>query len=259
MHAKTKIAIIGKKSSSSYAVCNYLNSRFSGCAFVFERPETRYAFVRRRAKKLGLLRVAGQVAFQLATVPVLSLASRARLHQIHSEHELSTLPVGGFEIPSVNSADAIALVNRLQPAVIVLAGTRIVGQAFLENVKCPVLNIHAGITPQYRGVHGGYWALVERRTRLCGVTVHQVDAGIDTGEVLKQSLIQPSARDNFATYPWIQLGVGLKLLAEVLPDLLAGRMPCTMPGSDRPIGESRLRTHPTVWEYFWHRTLHGVK
>jgi folate-dependent phosphoribosylglycinamide formyltransferase PurN len=143
--------------------------------------------------------------------------------------------------------------------VIVLAGTRIVGREFLENVKCPVVNIHAGITPHYRGVHGGYWALVERRTGLCGVTVHQVDAGIDTGSVLKQAVIRPSRRDNFATYPWIQLGVGLKLLAELLPDLLAGRMPCSMPSCDRPVGESRLRTHPTVWEYFWHRTLHGVK
>jgi folate-dependent phosphoribosylglycinamide formyltransferase PurN len=250
MHGKTEVAIIGKKSLSSYAVCNYLNSRFGGCAFVFEEPETRYAFVKRRAQKLGPLRVAGQIAFQLATVPLLSVASRARLRQIHSEHELSTRPVVGFEISSVNSAGAIALMNRLQPAVIVLAGARILGREFLKRVKCPIVNIHAGITPQYRGVHGGYWALVEGRTRSCGVTVHQVDAGIDTGSVLKQAVIHPSRRDNFATYPWIQLGVGLKLLAELLPDLLAGRVPC---------GERRLRTHPTVWEYFWHRTLHGVK
>ena len=41
--------------------------------------------------------------------------------------------------------------------------------------------MHAGITPQYRGVHGGYWAVVNNDPEHCGVTIHFVDKGIDTG------------------------------------------------------------------------------
>ena len=66
----------------------------------------------------------------------------------------------------------------------------------------------AGITPLYRGVHGAYWALAEGRRDLCGVTVHRVDAGIDTGEVLAQVLIDPTPQDNFVTYPWLQVAEG---------------------------------------------------
>lgn len=255
MRADPKIVVMGTESESSYAVCNYLNSRFKGCVFVSEQPETRSVFVRRRIKKLGILRVAGQIAFQSLAVPLLKLASGQRLREIRTEFELDAVPVAGFEIPSVHSPDAIALLDRLQPTIIVLAGTRILGAEFLEHVRCPIVNIHAGITPQYRGVHGGYWALVEKRPELCGVTVHLVDAGIDTGRVLKQAVIHPSARDNFATYPWIQMGVGLKLLAELLPDLMAGRVSCAEPSAE----ESRLRTHPTIWEYCRHRVFGGVK
>ena len=51
----------------------------------------------------------------------------------------------------------------------------------LEAVPAVFLNTLAGITPSYRGVHGAYWALVQRQPDACGVTVHLVDAGIDTG------------------------------------------------------------------------------
>jgi folate-dependent phosphoribosylglycinamide formyltransferase PurN len=38
-------------------------------------------------------------------------------------------------------------------------------------------------------VHGGYWALAENNPQLVGTTVHFVDTGIDTGEVIEQSFL----------------------------------------------------------------------
>jgi folate-dependent phosphoribosylglycinamide formyltransferase PurN len=247
--------VVGRKAGSSHAVFNYLNSRLQGCTFVFEPHESRSAFIKRRIKRLGVFRVASQIAFQSVVVPLLTLSSRARLRQVQREFELDTRSVDGHEVTSINAEDAVNLIERLRPAIIVVAGTRIIGKRFLERVRCPIVNIHAGITPVYRGVHGGYWALVDQRPELCGVTVHLVDAGIDTGGVLKQALIQPSRADNFVTYPWIQLGVGLRLLVQLLPDLVAGRALTVKPLAE----DSHLRTHPTICEYCRHRALHGVK
>jgi methionyl-tRNA formyltransferase len=44
--------------------------------------------------------------------------------------------------------------------------------------------VHAGITPRYRGTHGGYWVLLNNDPGHCGVTIHLVDPGIDTGSIV---------------------------------------------------------------------------
>ena len=64
----------------------------------------------------------------------------------------------------------------------------------LGSLGCPVVNVHAGITPRYRGVHGGYWALAERHPEWVGTTVHLVDPGIDTGAILAQATFDVSRR-----------------------------------------------------------------
>ena len=49
----------------------------------------------------------------------------------------------------------------------VVNGTRILSRRMLESIDAVFLNMHVGITPKYRGVHGGYWALAngDRRMR----------------------------------------------------------------------------------------------
>ena len=64
-----------------------------------------------------------------------------------------------IEIGSVNSQACLEAIRRLDPKVVLLAGCRIMKPEILRSITCPVLNYHAGITPQYRGMNGGYWAL----------------------------------------------------------------------------------------------------
>jgi methionyl-tRNA formyltransferase len=117
------------------------------------------------------------------------------------------------------------------------------------------LNMHAGITPMYRGSHGGYWALVEGDRDSCGVTVHQVDTGVDTGPILGQARIMPNHGDNFVTYALLQQATGLPLLKKAIQDACED---CLVPLAPPP-GTSRLFTHPTLSEYIYHRLRSGVK
>jgi methionyl-tRNA formyltransferase len=41
-----------------------------------------------------------------------------------------------------------------------------------SSINSKFVNIHVGITPKYRGVHGTYWALVNNDVENSGVTVH---------------------------------------------------------------------------------------
>ena len=51
------------------------------------------------------------------------------------------------------------------------------------------LNVHSSLLPKYRGVHPVSWALIngEKET---GVSVHYIDSGIDTGNILQQEICQ---------------------------------------------------------------------
>jgi folate-dependent phosphoribosylglycinamide formyltransferase PurN len=76
------------------------------------------------------------------------------------------------------------------------------------------------------------------------VTVHVVDPGVDTGGVVAQARIQPTARDTFATYPQLQLVAGVPLLVEAVRAAIEGRL--------EPVaadGRSRQWYHPTAWRY----------
>jgi len=47
-------------------------------------------------------------------------------------------------------------------------------------------NLHSGILPRYRGVHPQLWAMSQGQTQ-CGSTLHHVDTGIDTGNIIEMA------------------------------------------------------------------------
>jgi phosphoribosylglycinamide formyltransferase-1 len=68
---------------------------------------------------------------------------------------------------------------------IFLAGfMRILPQKFVQEWKERIFNIHPSLLPKYPGLHSIERAHQERQS--AGVTIHLVDEGIDTGNVLMQ-------------------------------------------------------------------------
>ncbi len=248
-----RILLLTGPGPSTWIVANALAREHADLTVVIEERESRAVFLRRRVRKLGLLSVAGQVLFQawgkigarLAAARVREIMAGAGLDDrpmqpgIRSEH---TQPVANANDPSV-----AFLIATAEPDVVVVNGTRILSRALLDAIGAigaPVLNIHAGITPAYRGVHGGYWARARGDMARCGVTVHLVDAGVDTGAVVAQAAIAPGPKDNFFSYPMLQLAAAMPLLLEAVRDACDGRL------EPHPVGgESRQYYHPTLWGY----------
>jgi methionyl-tRNA formyltransferase len=63
--------------------------------------------------------------------------------------------------------------------------TQLFGDELLGAVRGACLNVHPSLLPRHRGVAPLVWAIVEGDERT-GVTIHHVDAGIDTGRVVWQ-------------------------------------------------------------------------
>ena len=255
-----KLVLLAQRGAHAAMIHNYLSPRFPIAAVVLEDRVSGWELVKRRIKRLGFWRTMGQVLFRVGIAPLLAFAARARTAELMREHGLTTSPIPQAkltDVASVNSPECVAALARLQPDIVIVAGTRILSESTLASAPLAAfVNIHAGITPLYRGVHGGYWALAERDAEHCGVTVHLVDKGIDTGGILAQARIAPADKDNFATYGLLQAAVGLALLRdEVLPRLISGDR-STQPA---PAGASKLWSHPTAWEYLRKRWASGVK
>lgn len=247
------VLVLAQAKPSSNIVINALAAKFGPPTVVFEAPESRALFLKRRLKRLGLAKVADQLAF-VAYSKVAGRLSRGRIDEIMRAHGLDERPrANAVHVPSANDPATIELISRIAPDVVVVNGTRILSKALLNAVPAPFINMHAGITPAYRGVHGGYWALAKGDRENCGVTVHLVDPGIDTGGVLHQARIEPTRRDNFFTYPYLQLAAGLPLLVKAVDEALRGSL---APRAGE--GPSGLWSHPGALSYLGAWLTRGV-
>lgn len=234
-----------------------LKNDFNISRIVIEEPVSKKQLIKRRIKRLGLLTVTGQLIFQAGLVPLLRMVSKNKIRKLIRSTGLNISPMPGekiVHISSVNGNDFKTFLKELQTDLIIVNGTRVISADTLKLIKSPVINVHVGITPLYRGVHGAYWALVNNDRDNCGVTIHAIDSGIDTGGIIKQATITPGASDNFITYPYLQFHKAITLVKEVIPGCLRN----TQNFLSAPPGKSRLWYHPTIWQYLKYR-LKGIK
>lgn len=91
-------------------------------------------------------------------------------------------------------------------------------------LQCPArgaFNVHLGLLPQYRGANVLNWALLngERET---GVTIHCMDEGVDTGDIVAQSRVPVEPSDTALTLREKLLARAGSLLRETIPRIREG-------------------------------------
>lgn len=242
---------------STNVVFHALNQEFGITHVIIEGRENKGVFLKRRLKKLGLVTVMGQILFRVLIQGWLEKRSTKRVREILTEHQLNDAPIPPgliSHVPSVNHEEVTRLLHEWKPDLVVVSGTRIIADRILQSAPCKFINTHAGITPKYRGVHGTYWALASNDAANSGVTVHFVDAGIDTGNIIYQGVVEPTAKDNFATYQTLQLAAGVGILKRAVRDFCDGTIQARAKE-----GESRLWYHPTLGQYLFNWVFRGIR
>lgn len=185
----------------------------------------------------------------LSAYTKLALKRRALLCQEYRE----VLAAGSFtagvpihRVESINDSSVVEVLQQTNPELVVVLGTSILTEPVLAAAPCFV-NLHAGITPMYRGAHGQFWAVLNRDFENIGTTLHFVDKGIDTGTVLKQGRFGfDPATDNLLTLLAKSSVTGAKLLLDWIHENCADfRASPTM----TPPGPSRLYFSPGLSDY----------
>ena len=145
--------------------------------------------------------------------------------------ELSPTPVAAraaelglrVEKPDTLRDGAIApLLAEVKPDVIVVAAYgKILPEYVLSAAKYGCVNVHGSLLPAYRGAAPMQRAVMDGVQKI-GVTVMQMDAGLDTGDMLlKRAVALPPDAD----FEWVHdtlADLGAKALLEALDGLAAG-------------------------------------
>jgi folate-dependent phosphoribosylglycinamide formyltransferase PurN len=250
------IVILGGETPWTWALANALRQRFGDVPTILEDKVPLRIFLRRRIRRLGLFVVIGQIGLGVLARLLRPFVLR-RECAILAREGLDPTPLNSevIRVSSANDPRTTDVLNELRPKVIIVSQTRILSPHVLECVPATFINIHTGMTPRYRGMHGAYWALLRDDAEHCGVTVHLVDAGIDTGPIIAQARIATSRTDSYFTYHWAQLAAALPLVVRAIDDALLDRL------SAAPAAEavkSELFYHPTLWGYLWGGLRRGV-
>ena len=116
----------------------------------------------------------------------------------------NNLPV--IQPPKVKSPEVVAQLAALKPdLIVVVAFGQILSQEILDIPKFGCINVHASLLPKLRGAAPIEWSII-RGEKVTGVTTMQMNAGLDTGDILLTSevkisdeMILPELREKLMT------------------------------------------------------------
>jgi methionyl-tRNA formyltransferase len=98
-----------------------------------------------------------------------------------------------------------------------------------------IINCHAGKLPFYRGRNILNWALINDEKEF-GITVHYVDEGIDTGDILVQHAYPITDTDTYATLLEIAHSECPSVLLQAVDKIIAGDVQAVPQNSIHPVG-----------------------
>ncbi|WP_057491833.1 phosphoribosylglycinamide formyltransferase [Streptococcus orisasini] len=130
-----------------------------------------------------------------------------------------TFELKEFENKVAYEEAIVELLDKYQIDLVVLAGyMKIVSHTLLSAYEGRIINIHPAYLPEFPGAHGieDAWNAGVSES---GVTVHWVDAGVDTGQVIKQVRVPRLSDDTLDSFETRIHDAEYQLYPEVLREL----------------------------------------
>jgi methionyl-tRNA formyltransferase len=254
--ATARCCVMTAGGPEAWTVINYLAGQGYEVSVFLERKERRLAMLRRRVRLCGWKATAAQLATMCA-ISVVRPFFAGRRQKIFEDGGAEPCRRASYEVHAVESINDVGTAAALQaasPDVVLSFGCRLMTSQTIAGIGgVPLLNLHPAILPQYRGHHGGYWALALADEGNFGCTVHLVDAGADTGTIVRQARGAPEPKDNIITYQARLALLAGPLAAAAIEDVLGGRMSSAAGGPS-----SKHRFQPSPFGYIATGLRRGV-
>jgi methionyl-tRNA formyltransferase len=128
------------------------------------------------------------------------------------------LPIWTPERIKKDSDTLTALAEVQADVFVVVAYGQILSQAILDMPKSGCINVHGSLLPKYRGAAPIQWAIANGETTM-GITTMQMDAGIDTGDMLLKASLEVLPEDQAESLSQKLASLGADLLITTLQNL----------------------------------------
>ncbi|KRL04961.1 phosphoribosylglycinamide formyltransferase [Liquorilactobacillus oeni] len=133
----------------------------------------------------------GELTLLFCDHPNANVVARARRHQVPVE--TFTVKECGTKVQYEEKILKILLSQKID--FIILAGyLRVIGNKILQHFEGRIVNLHPAYLPEYPGLHSIERAFTDKKEET-GVTVHYVDAGLDSGPIIAQCRV-PILKDD---------------------------------------------------------------
>ena len=154
-----------------------------------------------------------------------------------------------FQPTKLRDGTALETIVQLAPDLIVVAAYgRILPQEILSYPRLGCINVHSSLLPKYRGSAPVQWAVLNGDAET-GVSIMQMDEGLDTGDVLCCEKIAIDPEETSGQLFDRVTAVGARVLCEVVPAIAAGTLKpqpqdhenaCLAPMLNKEMAEFRL-------------------
>lgn len=130
----------------------------------------------------------------------------------------SCLPITQF--PKIKSEESIEFLNHAQIDILFsFQYDQIISQKVIDTAKFGAINLHFAPLPRYRGVAPIALSMINGETQF-GVTIHYMDPGVDTGDIIAQSIFDISSLKSARELYDICTLKGAELLEKNVDDIL---------------------------------------
>lgn len=153
---------------------------------------------------------------------------------------------------NINAVEVVAQITELQPDIVLVNGTQLLREpilALLPTIRFGIVNLHTGLSPYSRGGNCNLFMLLEGHPEWLGVTVHHIDRGIDSGDIIYTAQLDLHPEDSYETLDARSFHQGMELLLRAAHDLHAKQASRVAQWTE---GKLFLRRTGYVYEP-WHR------
>jgi methionyl-tRNA formyltransferase len=124
----------------------------------------------------------------------------------------------------LNSPATLDLLESHGVNTLVVYGTNLIRAPLLERFAGRIVNLHLGLSPYYRGTATNFYPLLNEEPEYVGATIHLIDAGIDSGPILKHARPTIVGDDGPHTIGCKAIAAGIEAMIAVLNALSRGML-----------------------------------
>jgi methionyl-tRNA formyltransferase len=226
-----KIVILTSETPSNIWLVNQLIARHDVTGIVIERrplalsPQAKAERRRAMRQRYGRVRTLNKLLFNRLRAGLFGTSDAKTVSE--SFFPDGSTPAYSRSVPTVvvqniNDAGCVEFIQERSPDILAVCGTTVLKPATFTLTPKGAVNIHTGITPEYRSADPIFWALYRGEPEKVGVTIHYIDKGIDTGAIIQQQTVPVYANDSLGTIYVRCVRKGAELYSTALADIANG-------------------------------------